>query len=857
MCSGLTDCTRGPETAVSAARLSLGSRFLVPYAASLGELVRHPARALLSALGIAVGVAMGMAVQIINNSAISAFSLSVNVLSGDADLVVRGPRTGFDETVFPTIAELPGVEAASPAVEVDAKLAGRRETVKVLGLDLLRAGAVQPALLTDLDVSVLDLFDPDTVLISPQTAEHLGLKRGDTLALQVGAREVNLRVAGLLAPGAFRQRAALMDIASAQWRLDRLGTLNRIDIRAASGTDLPALRNSIEALLPAGVQVAAPEEEARRGASLSRAYRVNLNMLALVALFTGGFLVFSTQALAVLRRRQHLALLRVLGATPWELTWMLLLEGLVIGVIGAAVGIALGYGLAALALANLGGDLGAGYFRGVTADVAVDPVSLLLFLGLGVGAAVIGAAVPAFGAARTPPAPALKAGSAEPAAVAPRSHWGGVVLILVGAALAPLPAIGQLPIPGYAAVALILLGAVWLTPSLTRRFLACLPLPRSPGAQLALAQLRGAPNLSGASVAGIVVSFSLMVAMAIMVWSFRESLEAWLTRVLPADVYVRASLSGDTGFFTPDDQVEITATPGVARTEFQRQLSVLLDPRHPAVGVIARTVDADRARAVLPLLAQPVPVPDGMTPVWISEAVADLYRVGPGERLTLPLAGTDHPFFIAGIWRDYARTAGAVVLDRETYARLTGDRRVTDAALWLEPGASTEAVAESLRSRVGRGIEIAEPRVIRQISLAAFDRTFAITYMLEAVAVLIGLFGISVSFSAQAIARRAEFGMLRHVGMTRRGIGEMLATEGALLGAFGVVVGLVLGFAVSLVLIYVVNRQSFHWSMDLHVPWTLLAVLAAVLIAAAALTAVLSGRQALGKSVLRAVREDW
>jgi putative ABC transport system permease protein len=800
---------------------------------------------------------MGMAVQIINNSAISAFSMSVNVLSGDADLVVRGPRTGFDETVFPMIAQLAGVEAASPAVEVDAKLGGRRETVKVLGLDLLRAGAVQPALLTDLEVSVLDLFDPDAVLISPQTAEHLGLKRGDTLALQVGTREVNLRVAGLLAPGALRQRAALMDIASAQWRLDRLGTLNRIDIRAASGTDLPALRKSIEALLPAGVQVAAPDEEARRGASLSRAYRVNLNMLALVALFTGGFLVFSTQALAVLRRRQHLALLRVLGATPWELTWMLLLEGLVIGVIGAAVGIALGYGLAAFALANLGGDLGAGYFRGVTAEVAVDPESLLLFLGLGVGAAVIGAAVPAVGAARTPPAPALKAGSAEPAAIAPRSQWGGIALILVGAALAPLPAMGQLPIPGYAAVALILLGAVWLTPSLTRRFLACLPLPRSPGAQLALAQLRGAPNLSGASVAGIVVSFSLMVAMAIMVWSFRESLEAWLTRVLPADVYVRASLSGDTGFFTPEDQAEITATPGVARTEFQRQLSVLLDPRHPAVGVIARTVDADRARTVLPLVAQPVPVPDGMTPVWISEAVSDLYRVGPGERLTLPLAGTDRPFFVAGIWRDYTRTAGAVVVDRETYARLTGDRRVTDAALWLEPGASTEAVAESLRSRVGRGIEIAEPRVIRQISLSAFDRTFAITYMLEAVAVLIGLFGISVSFSAQAIARRAEFGMLRHVGMTRRGIGEMLATEGALLGAFGVAVGLVLGFAVSLVLIYVVNRQSFHWSMDLHVPWPLLAMLAAVLIAAAALTAVLSGRQALGNSVLRAVREDW
>jgi putative ABC transport system permease protein len=245
------------------------------------------------------------------------------------------------------------------------------------------------------------------------------------------------------------------------------------------------------------------------------------------------------------------------------------------------------------------------------------------------------------------------------------------------------------------------------------------------------------------------------------------------------------------------------------------------------------------------------------TPVWISEAVADLYAVQPGGTLSLPLAGQQREVFVAGIWRDYVRTAGAVVIDRNTYAKLTGDALASDAAFWLKPGTSLDPVAESLRSRIGNGIEIAEPRVIRARSLSVFDRTFAITYALEAVAVLIGLFGISVSFSAQAIARRAEFGMLRHVGMTRPEIGVMLGTEGALLGAFGVTVGLVLGFAVSLILIFVVNRQSFHWSMDLHVPWTLLAILATVLISAAALTAVLSGRQALGDDVLRAVREDW
>ncbi|MBL8558988.1 MAG: ABC transporter permease, partial [Hyphomonadaceae bacterium] len=811
---------------MATARLGVAPRFLLSYAASLGELFRHPGRALLSAFGIAVGVAMGLAVHIFNDSAIRAFSASVNVLSGEADLVVRGPRSGFDEEVFARVARLPGIGTASPAVEVEAKLAGRRESLKVLGLDLLRAGSVQPALVTDLEIPILDLFDADTVLVSPQAAKHLELERGDDLVLQVGAREVRLKVAGLLAAGAFPQRAALMDIASAQWRLDRLGTLNRIDIRAASGVDVAALRKSIETVLPAGIHVAEPEEEVQRGANLSRAYRVNLDMLALVALFTGGFLVFSTQALAVLRRRQHLALLRVLGATPWQIARTLLLEGSVIGLIGAAAGVALGYALAWIALGPLGGDLGAGYFRGLTARPEVGLWSIATFLLLGLATALIGAAVPAFGAARTAPAPVLKAGSAEAAAAPMGSRQGGVVLMLIGAALAPLPAIGGLPVPGYAAVALMLLGAVWLTPALTQRFLALLPLPRSPGAQLAVAQLRGAPNLSGASVAGVVVSFSLMVAMAIMVWSFRLSLEAWLAHVLPADLYVRANVSGDTGYFSPEDQAVIAATRGVARVEFQRQLSVLLDRLHPPVAVLAKPVDAARPQASLALTAQPLPVPAGRQPAWISEAVADLYDVQAGGTLTLPLAGTGHDFFVAGIWRDYARTAGAVVIDRELYTQLTGDHRVTDAALWLAPDASADAVAESLRNHVGRGIEIAEPRVIRQLSLAAFDRTFAITYLLEAVAVLIGLFGISVSFSAQAMARRAEFGMLRHVGMTRRGIGEMLATEGALLGAFGVAVGIVVGFAVSLILVYVVNRQSFHWSMDLHVPWLLLAILA-------------------------------
>jgi putative ABC transport system permease protein len=128
---------------------------------------------------------------------------------------------------------------------------------------------------------------------------------------------------------------------------------------------------------------------------------------------------------------------------------------------------------------------------------------------------------------------------------------------------------------------------------------------------------------------------------------------------------------------------------------------------------------------------------------------------------------------------------------------------------------------------------------------------------MEAVAVLVGLFGLSSSLGAIVLARRREFGVLRHLGMTRREIGRMLMAEGSLLALLGALAGLALGGAISLVLIYVVNRQSFNWSMDLHPPLALLAALTAALVALAALTARLSGREAMSMAPVRAVKEDW
>jgi putative ABC transport system permease protein len=386
----------------------------------------------------------------------------------------------------------------------------------------------------------------------------------------------------------------------------------------------------------------------------------------------------------------------------------------------------------------------------------------------------------------------------------------------------------------------------------SRAVFELLPLPRSPGLALALAQLRSAPGQAAVSLAAIVASFALMAAMAIMVASFRQSVDDWLATVLPADLYFRTTHAGDTGFLEPGFVERARALPQVARIDFLRSGRVLLDPARPPLVLIAR----DRAAAAFPLLDKLQAVP--AQALWVSEPVKEIYGFKPGDRVELPLAGRSHSFTVAGVFRDYARQHGAVLVDRATYAALTGDRRVNDAAVWLAPGATPAAAMDALRALPGGGqLDMADSGEIRAASLRIFDRSFAVTYAMEAVAVLVGLFGLSSSLGAVVLARRREFGMLRHLGLTRRQIAGMLAAEGGLLASLGAAAGLACGAAISLVLVYVVNRQSFNWSIELHAPYLLLSVLTGVLIVLAVVTAVVSGKEAMGIGPVRAVREDW
>jgi putative ABC transport system permease protein len=422
---------------------------------------------------------------------------------------------------------------------------------------------------------------------------------------------------------------------------------------------------------------------------------------------------------------------------------------------------------------------------------------------------------------------------------------------VLGAALSYVPAVNGLPLFGYASIGCLLVGSIALMPRLSGTVFHWLPLPRSPGLALALAQLRAAPGQAAVSLAAIVASFSLMAAMAIMVASFRQSVDDWLTTVLPAELYFRTTHAGDTGFLDPAFVERVKEVPGIARVDFLRSGRVILDPARPPLVLLAR----DRAAIAFPLVEKLPAVP--AYPLWVSEAVKDIYGYAPGMAIELPLMGKSHPFTVAGVFRDYARQHGALLIERSDYAALTGDRRVNDGAVWLAPGAAPAEVAEVLRALGGEEVETADPGEIRSVSLSIFDRSFAVTYAMEAVAVLVGLFGLSSSLGAMVLARRREFGMLRHLGLTRGQIRRMLAAEGALLAAIGAAAGLVCGTAISLVLVYVVNRQSFNWSIELHPPMLLLAALVAILLALAVVTAILSGREAMGMGPVRAVREDW
>lgn len=826
-----------------------------------GALLANRWRLALTVLCIALGVALAGAVHTVHTSALAEIDRSARALAGAADVEIRGPRNGFDDAVFVAIARRPEVLAASPVVELDAALAaGDGATLRVLGIDAFRAARLQPALAPGGAIGgpgeALAFLDPRGAWLSPAAAARLRLRRGDALRLLAASGEVDFRVSGVLPNLSSGGEVAVIDIAAAQERFGRLGSLSRIDLRLRPGIDSRRFRAAVAPLLPAGVVASVPASQAGLAATITRAYRVNLDALALVALATGAFLVFSTLALQAARRRQEFALLRALGVTRGALAGLLAIEGAAIGLAGATLGTVIGMGASRTLLERFGADLGAGYFGGAGEVFAPDPAALAAIAALGVAMSVAGALWVARAVGRIDVAQALRDRAIDLPAGGRRAAMLAAACVAAGVPLLALPSFSGLPIGGYGTIAAWLVAAVLAVGPACRALLARMPAPEAPVASLALAQVRQLPGHLAASVAGIVVSASLCVAMAIMVFSFRVSFEQWLRGVVGADLYVRTATGGDTGYLTEEEQLRVARLPEVAASEALRYDRLVVGEGVPLT-LIARPVNA---RILAGFQARPsiIPPPGDEPSVWISEAARDLRGWQPGDRIVVPIAGRATAVRVAGIIRDYARTWGTVVMPAGDYRRISGDTRANDLAIHLAAGVDARAGEAAVRRALpeARGLAFEDAVALRERSLALFDRSFAVTYALEAIAIAIGLAGVTSSFAALAWSRRREFGVLRFLGLTRGDILRMLALEGAAAGALGAAIGLGSGIAISLVLVRVVNRQSFHWSIEVHWPLGVLAALLAAIVALCAAGARASGALAVRHEAVAAVKDD-
>lgn len=826
-----------------------------------GDLRHHPARVVMAVIAIAVGVALGFAVHLVNASALASFGAAIRTVNGAADLQVKAASTlGMAEAVYPRVIAVAGVADASPVVELKAAVNGTKFTL--LGVDVIRAAGTTPTLIgarpSGPGSDAEDLFATDALFVSRATLAALRIKPGDRVVVTANGRSVAMTVRGVLPGVGDGRRIGVVDIAAAQWRFGRLGTIDRIDVKLADGADAGTVRARLAAVLPATALVSDSSDDASQGDALSRAYRVNLQMLALVALLTGTFLVYSTQSLGVARRLQSFALLRTLGMQRSAIVALVAVEGALTGVVGTAIGLAGGYALAALALRALGGDLGGGYFGGVAPTLIFAPAAALGFVALGLAAAIGGSILPALQGARAAPAVALKnAGDVVDPRAVPR--WQpALVLLVLGIGSALMPAIGRLPVFGYVAVALMLAAGIAAMPWAARALLAPLIVRPSGNApfDLAVQHLRGAPAAAAIALCGIVASTSLMIAMAVMVTSFRGAVDEWLGDVLSGDLYLRSDPGS--GGFDRDAQAALAHVPGVRVVAFNRQVPVVLAADRPAMTLIARRADQHREGAIM--LGSPLAAPPGTIAVSLSEPASRLLDKHPGDTIALPL-GSGLRFFVTGVWRDYARQQGAIAIDAGDYERLTGDAVRDEAMVLLRPGSDratvTRALVSALPASLRERVQVAEPATLRRFALSLFDRSFAITYALEAVAIIVGLAGVAATSSAQAIARTREFGMLRHLGVSRGQIVAMLGAEGGLLGIVGGIAGVALGIAISQVLIHVVNPQSFNWTMTTRLPVGLMLSVIAALVTASLLTAMVAGRRAVSVDAVRAVRADW
>ncbi len=839
----------------------------------------QPGRWLIAGFTVALGIALAVAIHTVNRSALGEFSRALDLVNGRASAQLVSSTGEFADTIFDEILSRQaalGIRAVSPVLKRDTT------QLTVLGVDVFRAAQVTPALMPSVPSGQgMTLFGGDSIFLSAAALQSLDLVIGDPLTLPIGDREETFIIAGLV-PGAAGQSLAVMDLGLAQWRLNGMGQLSRLDIVPEPGQSLSEIARAVGAL-NLGLTLVTADDRDRRMSNLSRAYRVNLSVLALVALFTGAFLVFTTISFSVLRQQSQLALLSVLGAKRHWLFALVLTQALIVTALGGLLGLGIGLGLAVLLLRVAGGDLGGGYFSTAMPPLDIDPVALLGFWVLSLTVGIFAGYFPARAATNNSPMIQLRAGAAE-RLLKPVLHYRVAIgLGVLSLVLALMPAIGGLPIAAYLSIAFLLFAGLAITPSLVNQsFSLCARFllrdkSRDSSFTLAIWRLAQAPASAAGLIVGVIAALALTVAMVVMVSSFRDSVTLWLDQVLPADLYAslntanenpNANANANANGTETQIQTDLLALDGIERVSFTLQQAVLFRPDRPEVALIARPVPPGQAADLLPLTGQVFVQSLGSTTnalpeVFVSEAMTDLYDWQPGEVHSLPMAGVPNgqlTVFVAGVFRDYGRQHGSIVIDSSVYQALTNDRRHTGLAIGLSPQANPAEVLDRLRAAVPDYAELRfrSSTDLRALSLTIFDRSFALTYALEIAALLVALFSVAAGFAGQALLRQKEYALIHHLGQSTGQRVRWITLESGLLLALAAGWGAVLGLLISQILIHRVNPQSFHWTMQTSLPTVAVIVLMLSIVLLGIVAAVWASHRNLKPDRLAlSLREDW
>ena len=845
-------------------------QFSISLALVLRPLLREKVRTALTILGIAVGVAVIVAIQLANSSALRAFSESVDAIAGRANFQIAGDAAPLDESVLLKLQPLwsDGVRFA-PVIDIEGIVEPSQQPIRILGVDLLsdlhfrdyRYASISGAAPAETagesaPLKFLELFRNDSIVLPAPFAREHGLAIGSAVTLNVFGNRRRMIVRGVLeARGpatAFNGAIAICDIAIAQNNFGMTGKLSRIDLMVPEATASRTL-TWLQRTVPRGVRVERPSRRNERVEKMLSAFRINLFALAGVALLVGMFLVYNTVLISILRRRKDVGVLKTLGTSPSQIFAAFIGEGVVFGLAGSLLGIALGYALATAILELVGRTINALYVTSRPEAITLTPGVIAAGMLVGTLLSLLSAIQPSLEAARIRPSAMIRAGLQQRIANRGALLIGAVVLFAAGVGASRIPPWRGIAVGGYLAVLLLVGGFSLLAPAIVRTIsrLAMRPFRALFGivGQLAAVSLPASLRRTSIASAALSLATGMMIAVALMVGSFRETVRIWVDQTVSSDLWLRPArglASAPNAVFPPQAADDVARVPFVLDVDRVRQRSIVYGDR--IVSLVTGEFEVAR-RADLPMIeprsaAEALVTAQRTRGVIVSEVFADKFEKHVGDVLELPTAHGLQRFPIAGIYRDYSSDRGLIVMDRPLYIQAFDDRTANTLVVYLKPGTNGDYARRELERLFGAryGAFAIMNATIRREVMTIFDQTFMITYALLGVAIVVAVLGIINTLSALILERRRELALLRVSGMTRGEIRTMIVLESSLLGLTSTIVGLVMGYALSWVLIYVINKQSFGWTIEFHTPALLIASSLTVTFLASALAGLVPAR---------------